>query len=270
MRLLPSVVVREQYLMFLLGFQSAARSAPRALPLGVATLALAGCGGLSGIQPVSQIRVINVSPDSPALDIRPDLAQSSTASAQTGVYNISFGTVSSYMAVAPGAYTHVAYTAGTQQQLATVRGKLLNGGQYTVLTSNIAASLQMTLLRDRSTPAPPGQVALRFLDQATRSGAVDIYLQPAGASIAGLTPVATSMTFGHNTGYVNAPAGTYSVVVVPAGTAISAEPAFTASQVSYPAGSVRTILLVDQTGEQSATRSLQIVTANDYDPAAAS
>ena len=252
--------------MSFLGPQSVAgtlRIAVRLAALTVAALALTGCG----IQPVSQVRVINVSPDAPALDIRPNLAQSSAASAQTGVYNISFGTVSSYMPVAPGVYTHVAYTAGTQQQLATVQGKLLSGTQYTLLTSNIAANLQMTLLHDRATPAPPGQVALRFLDQATRSGAVDIYLQPAGASIAGLTPVAAGVTFGHNTGYINAPAGTYSIVVVPAGTAISAAPAFTASEVNYPAGAARTILLVDQTGEQLTTRSLQIVTANDYDPA---
>ena len=58
---------------------------------------------------------------------------------------------------------------GTQQQLATVRGNFLTGSQYTVLAGNISASLQMTVLKDQSYPAPSGQVALRFLDQATRA-----------------------------------------------------------------------------------------------------
>jgi len=39
------------------------------LTLVLLTVALTGCGGVMGIQPVSQVRVIDVSPDAPALDI---------------------------------------------------------------------------------------------------------------------------------------------------------------------------------------------------------
>jgi hypothetical protein len=42
-------------------------------------------------------------------------------------------------------------------------------------------------------------------------------------------------------------------------------PAFTGSQASYPAGSVRTIVLIDQPQSDSAP-SLQLITADDYDP----
>jgi hypothetical protein len=224
--------------------------------------ALSGCEGVTGIQPATQVRVVDASPDAPALDIY----QNSSAA----LYNIGFGTVSSYIPLAPGAYTHAAYTAGTQQQLATVRGTFSPGSQYTVLTGNIAASLQMSVLKDQSFPAPAGQVALRILGQHTRFGAVDIYLLPSGSSFAAASPIASGLAFGGNTGYILAPAGTYSIVAFSAGSLPAAtRPVFTGSQAEYPSGSVRTIVLIDQLPAQSAASSpgLQLITADDVTPA---
>jgi hypothetical protein len=233
----------------------------RVIALALLAAALAGCQGIAGIQPVSEVRVIDVSPDAPALDIYPGPPQSTPAV----LYNVGFGTVSSYISVAAGASTQAVTIAGTQQQLATVRGNFLTGSQYTVLAGNISASLQMTVLKDQSFPAPTGQVALRFLDQATRAGAVDIYLVPPGSAPARVAPIDTGLSYSSNTGYINIPSGTYSIVVLPAGAvpASTASPLYTGSRMSYPSGSVRTILLIDQ---QSATPSgLQVITAADYD-----
>jgi hypothetical protein len=225
--------------------------------LAVLATVLTGCQSIAGTQPFTQVRVIDVSPDAPALDIYQNSA--------VGLYNVGFGTVSSYMPVASGAYTHVAYSAGTQQQLATVRGSFATGGQYTVLTGNVAANLQMTLLKDQSTPAPAGQIALRFLGQSTRAGAVDLYLLPIGASPAGVSPVATGVGFGTNTGYISVPSGTYSIVAFPSGATPSATPpTYTGSQVSYPGTSAHTILLIDQ---PASSPGVQIITANDFDAA---
>jgi hypothetical protein len=253
----------------------ATRSA-RIAALAILVAGLAGCQGVTGLQPTAQVRVIDASPDAPSLDI----SQSSPSqSAPASLYNVGFGTVTSYIPVAPGAYTHAAYVAGTQQQLAQVHGILASGGQYTVLTGNIAANLQMAVLKDQANPAPSGQVALRFLGQATHSGPVDIYLLPAGFSLAGASPIAANVSFGANTGYFNVPSGTYSIVTYPAGSAPSATPpTYTGSQITYPPTSVRTILLLDepaQPGQPASTPSieqpsLQIITANDYDPTPAS
>ena len=69
---------------------------------------LAGCQSVAGIRPVSQVRVIDVSPDAPALDIY----QNSTQSSSAVLYNVGFGTVSSYIPVLAGANTHAACIAG--------------------------------------------------------------------------------------------------------------------------------------------------------------
>jgi hypothetical protein len=135
----------------------------------------------------------------------------------------------------------------------------------------------MTVLRDQSTPAPSGQVALRFLGQATHAGAVDLYLVPSGASLTGIAPIAAGIGFGGNTGYINAPSGTYSIVAFSAGVVpTAATPLFTGSQAIYPGGSVRTIILIDQriepqtveppTPQPASAPALQIITADDFDP----
>jgi len=230
----------------------------RLTALAILAAGLAGCQSMAGTPQLSQVRVIDASPDAPALDIYQN--------SQAGLYNIGFGTVSSYIPVAPGAYTHAAFTAGTQQQLAAIRGTFATNGQYTILAGNIAANLQMTVLKDQSAPAPTGQTALRFLGQATRGGAVDIYLLPPGFSLSGASPVATGVGFGSNTGYINAPSGTYSILAFPTGAVPSATtPTFTGSQVSYPATSVHTVLLIDQKPS-----GLQTITADDYDSPSAS
>jgi hypothetical protein len=244
-----------------LSFLHLATRTARLAALAACAVVLAGCQGVTGIQPAAQIRVIDASPDAPALDV---YQNSPSQPGPASLYNVGFGTASSYIPVAPGTYSNIAVTTGTQQQLAQVRGTLGPGSQYTLLTGNIAANLQMALLKDQSFPAPNGQVALRFLGQATRSGPVDIYLLPAGFSPARISPIATSVNFGTNTGYINAPSGTYSIVAFPAGiTPSTAPPAYTGTQVTYPATSVRTILLLDQPPS-----GLQIISAPDFDPAA--
>jgi len=245
-----------------------AQRTTRLAALSLLVLALAGCQSIAGTQSVTQVRFIHASPDAPAIDLYQNPTPASPQNSQASLYNVGFGTVSSYMMLAPGAYTHAAYTAGTQQQLATVHGAFSAGGQYTVLAANIAANLQMTILKDQATPAPAGEVALRFLGESTRTGAVDLYLVPPDASLSGQTPIATGLGLGANTGYLNVPGGTYSIVALPARSAPSTAdtPIFTGSQTLYPAGSVRTILLIDQ--PSLTTPGLQLITADDFDPPA--
>ena len=227
-----------------------------ALVLFAATT-LTGCQVIDGTLLYTQVRIIDASPDAPGLDVY----QNSTAS----LYNIGFGTASSYIAITPGTYTYSVDTTGTKQQLASVTGAFAVGAQYTVLIGNVTANLQMTMLKDQSTAAPAGQVALRFLDQSTRNGPVDIYLLPANGKLTGLTPVVTDIRFGNTPIYLDVPIGTYSILVVPTGTAPSGttSPLYTGSQVEYSSGAARTVVLIDQ--QLVTTPGLQVITADDYD-----
>jgi hypothetical protein len=218
---------------------------------------LTGCQAIVSSPPVAQVRVITASPDAASLDIY--------KGSNPLAHSLGFGTVTSYIPLAPGADTVSANTAGTKQTLSISKANFAASSQYTVLIGNTAANLQQLTLRDQGQPAPPGQIALRFISQATRSGALDIYLVPAGQRLTSVSPIATNVLFGSNTGYLNSPAGTCTLVVLPSGT-IPPNPSlaiYTGPQVSDAPGSVRTIILIDQ----QLTPGIQVITANDFEPA---
>jgi hypothetical protein len=218
---------------------------------------LTGCQAISSA-PQSQVRIIAASSDTPSFD----LYRGPNAVA----FNLDFGTVTSYIPLSPGIDTISAETAGTRQILSSSKATLAASTQYTILIGNAASSLQQLTLVDQSQPAPQGQVALRFIDQATRVGPVDLYLVPAGQKFTAVTPLITGVLFGANTGYVNVPTGTYTLVVIPTGAASvsTTAPTYAGPQVTYATGSARTIILIDQ--PLATTPGIRVITAEDYTP----
>ena len=244
----------------ILSLNSFTRKAFRWIASGLCAVFLSGCQGMLFSPSRSQVRIIDVSPDAPEIDVY----QNSSAVA----YRLAFGTITSYVPIDPGAYTTTATISGTRQTLASTKATFATAGQYTVLIGNFSAGLQQAMFKDQNKPAPSGQVALRFINQATRVSSIDVYLVPPGQKITDVTPVVTNSRFGGNTGYVNIPAGTYTLVMEPAGTvpADNTNAAYTGAQITYASGSASTIVLVDQ--QQSEGPDLQVILAPDYTPPA--
>jgi hypothetical protein len=236
---------------------------PRVVVGGVAALAcitgLSGCQAVNGdtASSIAQLRIIDATPDANGLDIYSGNAAIA--------YNLGFGTITSYVPVTPSTYTFSIDTAGTRAALTTVRATLGSAKQYTLLLSNTAAPIQPQLLTDQSQPAPSGQIALRFLDVALSPGAIDLYLVPSGSTLAKVNPLRTALLPGSNTGYLNVPTGTYTLYIVTNGSVISTTtvPLYTGASTTYPAGSARTILVLDQLIVTAPA--VQVVTSSDYD-----
>ena len=222
-------------------------------------LSLSGCGDVNSSTNtrVAQLRVIDASPDAGGLDIY--------LNASAAAYNLGFGSVSSYFPVVPGTYNATADQANTRTVLTGTRGTFLQNVQYTLLVGDVAGGLQSMLLTDQNAPAPSGQVLVRFIDEATRAGSLDIYLVPSGATLANSVPVAQGVTFSQIRNYISVPAGSFSIVVVPNGTTPSATTVATyaGGQTSFPGGSARTVVLLDT--QLTAVPGVQVVIANDYD-----
>lgn len=244
-----------------LGTPQSARQAVLLAVLALSLGVLTGCQGLVSSPSSSQVRIVDVSPDAPSLDIY----QSHDALA----YSLGFGTITSYVPVTPGTYTIAANSTGTAQVVSSAKDTFLPSTQYTVLIGNTATNSPQLTLKDQNQPAPSGQIALRFIGQAQRAGAVDIYLVPPGQTLADARPIATNLNLGSNTGYLNVPAGTYTTVMLPAGTIPTGTtpPSYTGTQIAYANGSARTVILIDQ--RQVSGYHLQIITADDYDPPSA-
>ena len=217
---------------------------------------LSGCQMVVSTSSGAGMRILQASPDAPGIDVYVNSA--------TLAYNLGFGSVTSYVPIDPGTYTVTADTAGTKQALATQKGTLTDGSQYTVLLGNAAADLQELILKDQSQPAPSGQISLRFIDQASVIGALDVYLVPAGQKFTAVTPLVTNLLFQNTPTYLNVPTGTYTLVLVPTGTVPTSTTVatYTGAQVGYSGGSATTIVLVDQ--QLVTTPGVQVISATDY------
>lgn len=223
-------------------------------------LSLPGCQSVLGTPVASQVRLLDASPDASGLD-----AYQGTAIL---AYNLGLGTITSYVPLTPGTYNILANQAGTHSQLISATGTFAADAQYTVLIGNSLDALQETILKDQSTASPLGQVNLRFVDQSIRAGALDLYLVPTGSTVVTQKPVVTGVSFNTNTGYLSVPAGTYTLVALPAGTTptASGSTSYTGAAVAYVSGSASTIVVIDP--QLTSMPGVQIVTAADYQPAA--
>lgn len=225
------------------------------------SIALVGCQSFT--TNYAQMRVIDTSADSGVIDSY----QNNSALA----YNLGFGTMTSYVPMSPGTYTLAADRVGTRQTLAESSAHLLAGKQYTEIVGNSLVNLQQTIFLDQSVPAPSGQIAMRLIHEATHSGAVDVYLVPTLGRSANPSPLATNLSFGANSGYINVPEGTYAIDVVPTGTGLASSTVtlLNGAQTSYASGAVRTVVLIDQEvpGNQHAalTPGVQAIIADDAD-----
>jgi hypothetical protein len=230
----------------------------------LAALGLSGCQGITMTS--AQLRVIDASPDAGVIDSY----QNSSALA----YNLAFGTMTSYIPMSPGAYNLAAVKAGTRQTLVASNETLAPNRQYTEIIGAGLANLQETFLLDQSTPAPAGRIAVRVINQTTRSGAVDVHLVPQASSLgkgSSLAPVAINLGFGANSGYIDLPEGTYAIDVVPTGTmlASSTTTLLSGAQLAYASGAVRTVVLIDQetpgTLHAAVPPGVQAIVADDVD-----
>jgi hypothetical protein len=241
-------------------FSHPGKSLMQLAALGLLLAALPGCQSIQTTASIgASIRFVNASPDKslPGLD----MYQNTTVLA----YNVGFPYITSPIPLNPGTYTFSADAGGTTQVLASAKQTLVAPHEYTAVIGNIAANLQETIFQDQTTPAPTGDIAIRFIDETTRVGAVDIYLVPSSGKLISTSPVATGVVFGGNTGYINVPTDTYSIAVVPTGTVPIATTLtlYTGAELTYSGSAVRTYVLID--AAVTTAPPVSVIEGRDYD-----
>lgn len=228
--------------------------------LGCVAAMLSGCQSIqSTTNTGTSIRFVNASTDPavPGLDIY----QNTTPV----IYNLGSGFITSYIGVAPGTYTFNADAHATQQVLVSARQTMMAPKAYTAIIGNVAANLQETIVLDQNSAAPTGQISVRFIDESTKAGALDIYVVPSSGKLTTSAPIATNVTFTQNTGYLNVPVDTYAIVIVPTGTVPVAATTtlYTGANTQYSAGAVRTYIIIDNAIATSPA--VKVIEAKDYD-----
>jgi hypothetical protein len=218
---------------------------PHPIALGVAALAalalaitLTACENVASYTQPSLVRVIDASYIAPAVNV--EVEKTLLAA------NIGQGTITPYGTLPASNDAAIDVTAATGGvTLVDTNGTLLAGHQHSVfLTDNGAApnSYEVTILEDQQVAAAQGHSAFRFLNQAPKTGPVDIYMVPSGITLANTIPLVTALPVGSTAGYISFTSQTVTMVITPTGVLT---PKYTSQTIALTGGEVRTVLIVD-------------------------
>jgi hypothetical protein len=244
-RILRDQAVRQPSLPALAGIALAAL----ALSLG-----LAACENVASYSQPSLVRVIDASYIAPAVNV--EVEHTLLAA------NIGQGTITAYGTLSASNDAVIDVTAATGgATLVDTYGTLLAGHQHSVfLTDNGAApnSYEVTVLEDQQVAAAGGHSAFRFLNQAPKTGGVDVYMIPSGTTIANSIPLVSDLPVGATAGYVSFTSQTVTMVITSTG---SITPSYSSTPLALSGGEVRTVLIVDT--QLTSNPPVEVFTAND-------
>jgi hypothetical protein len=231
---------------------------PSLVITAAASLALAfgftACVQVASYTRPSLVRAIDASYIAPAVDFEVE----GTLIAQ----NIGQGTITPYGTLPSSNNALIQVTAATGgMAVVTSNGTLLAGHQHSVfLTDNGVApnGYEVTVLEDQQIPAAAGHSAFRFLNQAPKTGAVDVYMIPSGTTLANTIPIVTALPVGATAGYISFTSQTVTMVITPTGVTT---PKYTSATLGLAGGEVRTVLIVDT--QLTSNPPVEVFTAND-------
>lgn len=217
-------------------------------------LGLSACENVASYTQPSLVRVIDASYIAPAVNV------SVEGTLLAG--NIGQGTITPYGTLPASSAAAIHITAATGgATLVSTYGTLLAGHQHSVfLTDNGAAptSYEVTILEDQQVAAASGHSAFRFLNQAPKTGAVDVYMVPSGSTLADSVPLVTALPVGATAGYISFTSQTVTMIITPTGLIT---PKYTSTALALTGGEVRTVLIVDT--QLTSNPPVEVFTAND-------
>jgi len=169
----------------------------------------AGCGSRSDSS-TAQLRVVQGSPGAPQVNVLVDTVSVAT--------NLNYGDSTVYLSVKTGSrHIQIVPVNGSSPILDQTLSFSASTKQTVVLTGP-STSIQSVVLTDGGTPATAGDGQVRVLNASGAMGPADVYLVPAGTSIAGVSPQVSSLAFDKDTGYQLLVPGNYQVFLTVPGT----------------------------------------------------
>ena len=207
------------------------------LLLTIVTLLAAFTVGCGDDKSNSRLRIVHDSPDAPNVDV--------VVNGDTVATNVPYKAASPYLPVRSGATEIKVRPTGTTTDVIDAKITAAEKTDYTVLATNLVASIEPLVLTDDNTPPASGKVKVRLVHGAPSAPPVDIYVTAPGADINAATPTLTNVPFKAASAYLSVDAGSYQVRVTPTGTKIVV---IDSGTLALTAGQIRTAVAVDNTG----------------------
>jgi Domain of unknown function (DUF4397) len=228
------------------------------LALAALGLFVASCGSGNS----AKIRVINAIPDAQAsldVDVNGNKITGSTPLAFESIFP-SQGSAATYTSVPSGTDTIAAFLTNTTGSPVTqcTSCSLSGSTQYTVVLDGFAANGSINsigLISDNNTAPTTGSLEFRIIDASanTPSVGLDVYITPPSGDTTGITP--QTIALGQATSYITLANAAYNLVVTPHGNA-TPDINFSLPEVD---GSIRTIVIVDNSGGSSGPAQIPLV-----------
>jgi LPXTG-motif cell wall-anchored protein len=155
-------------------------------------------------QSSAKVRVVHASPDAPAVDVWVD--------GNKVLSNVGFFTASDYLDVPAGPHDiKVTPTGDANTTVIDAKGVSVEAGKaYTIAAVGKLAEIRPAILADNLAAPAPGKAHVRVVHASPDAPAVDIKVKGGPTLISGLA-------FPKDSGYSPVDAGTYDLVVTPAG-----------------------------------------------------
>ena len=177
------------------------------------------------------------SPDAPNVDV--------VVNGSTVATNVAYKSASDYLTVPATATDIQVRPTGTTTNVIDAQVTLAKKTDYTVLATNLVASIEPLVLTDDNSAPASGKVKVRIVHGAPSAPAVDVYVTAPGADINTATPTLTNVPFKTASSYQSVDAGSYEIRVTPTGTKTVV---IDSGTVALTAGQIRTVIAVDNTG----------------------
>ncbi|MGY1803479.1 class F sortase [Blastococcus sp. SYSU D00922] len=192
---------------------------------------------VAGAEDDGQLRFAHLSPDTPAVDVAiaplpPDRTGPLTDPGEDATTGLGYGAVSAPVDLPAGSYAVSVRAAGTGRTVPpalSARVDVPAGGARTVTLTGAFADLRVAALDDDLSAPPPGSARVRVLAAAGSVPSLDV-------TLSGGPALASALSFGAAAEPRTVPAGPATLLVG------DAEPV----PVSFAAGSVVTVLVLDQ------------------------
>ncbi len=155
-------------------------------------LALA-CGGGSTPSTAS-LRFVQGSPNTPAVDFIVDKTTQGS--------DLLYGNASSYASVTSGTRQVQIVPTNSTTPLLSQTVSLADSANETLVLTGPASQLKPLVLDDGTTTGTTSSNNVRIVNISLTMGPADVYMVAAGANLSGATPVATSLDFDKDTGYI--------------------------------------------------------------------
>jgi uncharacterized protein DUF4397 len=209
------------------------------LPLLIAAAALgAGCSDdNTSPEGDGHLRIVHVSPDTPALDVVLD--------GDTVASDIAYLGSTDYLRLSAAGHVLQIADASAATTLIDQDVTVADRTDYTMIVGDTLAHISGVVLTDDNRTPPAGTIRIRAVHEAPHAGAVDVYVTEPEADLTLAVPVASNVEFGQVLPYVQTNAGTYQVRVTPTG---SKEVLIDSGTLTLETSQVRTVIAVEAPG----------------------